>query len=268
MIKNAYPSKEMASKFSIALVNYKTLEVTTLCLNLLKRAFDVTQVPVWVVDNDSNDESLAFLKTQSWLNLIERKPTAPEVGFMAHGHALDLILEKVSTDYLLLIHTDTLIYDKVIIDHMINMIQDDEQVAAVGCLEQVNRTWLQATWRLITRATKYYARKTKVLLGIKTREPRLFYEVYLKSFCTLWNVNIIKKNNMRFAMVEKIPGYEMQDRLRELGYRFEAIAPHKMFQYLDHIEAGTVSKVKNLNKNHKRIKNYEKVMQKVKKVKP
>ena len=69
---------------------------------------------------------------------------------------------------------------------------------------------------------------------------------------------------MRFAMVEKIPGYEMQDQLRKLGYRFEAIAPKIMFKSLDHIEAGTVSMVKNLNKHHKRMKNYQKVIQKVK----
>lgn len=252
-----------SSPFSIALVNYKTLEVTTICLDLLQRAFDVNQVPVWVVDNNSNDASLDFLKTQHWLNLIERKSEVPEVGFMAHGHALDLILQQVNTDYLLLIHSDTLIYDRSIVDEMLTIIQSDSQIAAVGCLEQVNRTRLETVWRIFIRATKYYARKAKVKLGIKTRDPRLFYEVYLKSFCTLWNVNIIKKHAMQFAMMEKIPGYEMQDQLRKLGYRFEAIAPHKMFQYLDHIEAGTVSMVNNLSKQHKRIKNYQRVIQKV-----
>ncbi len=38
---------------SIALVNYKTPEVTKLCLELLKKAVDVNKVTVWVVDNDS-----------------------------------------------------------------------------------------------------------------------------------------------------------------------------------------------------------------------
>lgn len=264
MFTPPHANNQTNCELSIALVNYKTLEVTTICLDLLQQAFDVTKVPVWVVDNDSNDESLAYLKTQNWLNLIERKPTAPEVGFMAHGRALDLILDKVSTDYLLLIHTDTLIYDKTIIENMLTIIKANLQIAAVGCLEQVKRTWLETSWRVFSRAAKYYVRKFKLVLGLQTREPRLFYEVYLKSFCTLWNVNIIKKHHMQFAMVEKIPGYEMQDQLRKLGYQFEAIAPKKMFQYLDHIEAGTVSMVKNLSKHHKRIKNYERVMQKIK----
>lgn len=262
----------MPSKFafeghslSIALVNYKTPEVTRLCLELLHQAIDVNKVPVWVVDNDSRDESLAHLKSLDWIHLIERQPVANEHGFMAHGRALDMILEQVDTDYLLLMHTDTLIYDAGIIRSMLETLAKHKNAAAIGCLEQVNRTRLATVWRVAIRAVKYYFRKFKVAVGISTREPRLFYEVYLKSFCTLWNVNVIKQHQMRFAMVERIPGYEMQDQLRQLGYDFLTIPPQQMFQYLDHIEAGTVSHVKGLAKNHKRVKNYQAIMNKVKK---
>jgi Glycosyl transferase family 2 len=244
----ATPNKKPS--FSIALVNFKTLEVTSICLDLISQAVDVKEVPVYVVDNNSADASLDFLKTLDWIHLIERKATAPEVGFMAHGRALDLALERVTTDYLLLLHSDTLIYDAKIISLLINALQ-------------VNRPAYATAWRKLVRGVKYYARRLKVAAGIKTREPRLFYEIYLKSFCTLWNVNIIKKHALSFAMVERIPGYEMQDKLRELGYTFECMPPHEMFQYLDHIEAGTVSHVDGLDKNHKRVKNYQAILQKI-----
>ena len=257
-------SKQDQASFSIVLVNYKTLEVTSICLNLIHQAVDVTKVPVWVVDNNSNDASLDYLKTLNWIHLIERKATAPEVGFMAHGRALDMVLERVTTDHLLLMHSDTLIYDAQIIDVMLKKITADSQIAAVGCLEQVNRTQLQTAWRMLSRSIKYYARRFKVAVGIKTRDPRLFYEIYLKSFCALWNVKTIKKYGLSFAMVERIPGYEMQDRLREQGYIFDCIPPHEMFQYLDHIEAGTVSHVNGLGKNHKRVKNYQAILNKIK----
>lgn len=250
--------------FSIALVNYKTPEVTAICLDLLKKAINGSKVPVYVVDNNSNDESLAHLKSQDWIHLIERKAEAPEVGFMAHGRALDLALEQVNTDYLLLIHTDTLIYNSEIFDILLEKISTNDHIAAVGCLEQVNRPIYATAWRVLLRSIKYYTRKVKVALGIKTREPRLFYEVYLKSFCTLWNAKIIKAHNMSFAMVERIPGYEMQDRLPILGYEFVTIPPSQMFSYLDHIEAGTVSHVSALGSNHKRVKNYQAVLKKVK----
>ena len=250
--------------FSIALVNYKTPEVTAICLDLLKKAVNVVEVPVFVVDNNSADESLVYLKSLDWIHLIERKAPAPEVGFMAHGRALDMALAQVTTDYLLLLHTDTLIYDPKIIDILLEKISVSSQIAAVGCLEQVKRPAIATAWRLFIRGMKYYARKAKEVLGIKTREPRLFYEIYLKSFCTLWNANIIKQNNMSFAMVERIPGYEMQDQLPKLGYQFVTIPPREMFKYLDHIEAGTVSMVNALGSNHKRVKNYQAILKKVK----
>jgi glycosyltransferase involved in cell wall biosynthesis len=252
--------------FSIALVNYKTPEVTKLCLELLQKVIDVNKVPVWVVDNDSKDESLVYLKSLSWIKLIERKPVLNEHGFMAHGRALDLILEQVNTDYLLLMHTDTLIYDAEIIQHMLEELSKNKKAAAIGCLEQVHRSRLATVWRVAIRAVKYYSRRLKVVLGIGTREPRLFYEIYLKSFCTLWNVDIVKRHQMRFAMIERIPGYEMQDQLRQLGYAFLSIPPQQMFQYLDHIEAGTVSHVRGLAKNHKRVKNYQAIMSKINKL--
>ncbi len=184
---------------------------------------------------------------------------------MAHGRALDLILEQVSTDYLLLMHTDTLIYDAAIIKRMLEDLSKNKQAAAIGCLEQVHRSRLATMWRVAIRAVKYYSRRLKVALGMSTREPRLYYEIYLKSFCTLWNVGIVKQHQMRFAMVERIPGYEMQDQLRKSGYEFLSIPPQQMFQYLDHIEAGTVSHVKGLAKNHKRVKNYQAIMNKINK---
>ena len=125
--------------FSIALVNYKTPEVTAICLDLLKKAVNVVEVPVFVVDNNSADESLVYLKSLDWIHLIERKAAAPEVGFMAHGRALDMALAQVTTDYLLLLHTDTLIYDPKIIDILLEKISVSSQIAAVGCLEQVKR---------------------------------------------------------------------------------------------------------------------------------
>jgi GT2 family glycosyltransferase len=263
MVKDNKNSRNQQPTFSIALVNYKTLEVTSICLNLLQQAVDTSQVPILVVDNNSADASLAYLKTLDWIHLIERKTDAPEVGYMAHGRALDMVLERVTTDYLLLLHSDTLIYDKTIISILINRLQANSQVAAVGCLEQVHRPAYATIWRKLVRGIKYYGRCAKVALGIKTREPRLFYEIYLKSFCTLWNVNTVKKHGLSFAMVDKIPGYEMQDQLRALGYTFDCIPPSEMFQYLDHIEAGTVSHVNGLGKNHKRVKNYQAILQKI-----
>ncbi|MDR2186914.1 MAG: hypothetical protein LBE62_02550 [Azonexus sp.] len=229
------------ANISIGLVNYKSPEVTSVCLELLKKAIDVSTIPIWVIDNDSGDESLEYLKSLDWIRLIERKPVAGEAGFIAHGAGLDMILERVGTPYLLILHTDTFIYDPAIIQTMLNICEADAGVAAVGCLEPIWRSRPHLMWRYVTRGVKYYFRKMKIKIGLPSRWPKLHYETYLKSFCALWNVNIIRKHDLHFNMENRIPGYAMQDRLSQLGCKIIAIPPREMFSGLDHIEKATAS---------------------------
>lgn len=245
------------NEISIVLVNYKSFEMTSICLGLLQKAVNVSEVPVWVVDNDSRDESLAFLKSLNWINLIERKPVDQETGFMAHGRALDLVLERVTTKFLLLLHTDTFVYDASIIKIMLDKCMAEENVVAVGCKEPEKRGILKNLGRMLTRGAKYYYRKLKVKLGIKSRPPRPHFEIYLKSYCALWNVDVIRRHGMSFSMGERTPSYEMQDRLPMLGYKIVEIPAKTMFQHLDHIEKGTVSATNGFRKNHRRVSDYQ-----------
>jgi hypothetical protein len=66
--------------YSIILVNYKSLELTQTCLNLLHEGLRGSDVPIYVVDNDSNDASTDYLRTLDWIQLIERKPWKPARG--------------------------------------------------------------------------------------------------------------------------------------------------------------------------------------------
>lgn len=251
--------------FSIVLVNYKSFDVTTICMGLIKNAVDVSTTPVFVVDNNSADESLSYLKSLDWITLLERVPPEGELGFMAHGRALDMALNAISTDYILLLHTDTFIHDPAILNILLDKCVSNERIAAVGCMEPVHRSFPHIVLRLITRGPKYYFRKLKLALGINTRPPKLYYEKYMKSFCTLWNANIIKRHGMTFSMGNKIPGYEMQDRLRKLGYKFIAIPPRLMFSFLDHIEKGSPSAMTGNRINSRKINNYNEIINKTKK---
>ena len=245
---------------SIVLVNYKSLKMTSICLDFVRKAVDVSEVPVWVVDNGSNDESLVYLKSIDWIRFIERNPPSQESGFMAHGRALDLVLEQVNTKYLLLLHTDTFIFNPAIIGIMLDKIEANDRVAAVGCLEPVFRGRFHVALRHVTRGAKYYFRRLKISLGMTSRRPKLHYEIYLKSFCSLWNVNTIKKHGMTFSMADKIPSYEMQDQLSRLGYKLVKIPPRTMFKYLDHIDKGTASAKDGVRINFRKVERYQKML--------
>jgi len=252
-------TRPLQANYSIVLVNYKTHELTRTCLELLKIALHGTDAPVFVVDNDSNDASLEYLRSLDWINLIERKSGAPECGSAAHGRALDLALAQVETEYLFLLHTDTFIHDPDVFSLMIRQCSTPEDIVAVGCLEQLNRGVVRSAWRLTSRFAKHYTRRGLRALGMNAREPRPFREKHLKSFCTLWNARLIKHHGLHFHMSSGNPGYELQDRMTELGYRVECIAPRQLFRYLDHIQSGTVAATGGFARNHRRVKMYNRL---------
>lgn len=245
------------ANFSLVLVNYKTPDLTRMCLELLREHVTQNQIPVWVVDNDSADASLDYLRSLDWINLIERPSPGKEAGHIAHGKALDLALGKVTTDYLFLLHTDTLVYDKEVFAMMMREGKKTPDMAAVGCVEQINRGAVRDTWRLTSRLCKHYIRRAKTRLGLKSKEPKPYRETHLKSFCTLWNARLMKSQGLHFCMDDRVPGYTLQDRMTALGYGIKFLSPRKIFHYLDHIQSGTVAAAGTYGKDHRRTKMYQ-----------
>lgn len=265
MMSKTDTPNEQPMRFSIVLINYKTPEITKICLDLLHQHIDPRQTPVWVVDNYSADESTEYLRTLEWVHLIERTTAEPEQGHIAHGKALDLVLERVNTDYLLLIHTDTFIFDKNVFPMLLNKCVNHPNIAAVGCVEQLNRGLMRTFWRFSSRLFKHYFRRLKIALGLRSREPKPYRELYLKSFCTLWNCKLIKQHGLHFSMDDRVPGYTLQDRMTALGYGVEMISPCKVFSYLDHIQAGTVSAAGGYGATHRRTRMYHNILKRLNK---
>ena len=257
MMNNA-PKNAIAVDFAIAMVNYKTLALTKISLSLLKQHIDAGAIPknteIWVVDNDSNDDSTDYLRSLDWIHLIERKSVGKEQGFAAHGHALDLILEQINCPYLFLMHTDTFIYRPDVFALLLTQMQTDAKNVVVGCLEQLNRGYLRSGWRIVSRFCKYHYRTQMLQLGFKARDPKPYKEQYVKSFFALWNVQWMKQNKLTFMMQDRIPGYALQDKALETAYKIKLISPMKLFNYLDHAEAGTVGLVAGYDDMNRRIK--------------
>lgn len=251
--------------FSIALVNYKTFDLTKICLTLLKKHIDVWnlelgKVDVWVVDNDSKDESTDYLRSLDWIKLIERKSVGKEVGFVAHGNGLDLILEQVKTDFLFVMHTDTFIHDPSVFKYFLSYCQQDPTIAAVGCVHQLNRGYIRTAWRTLNGFFKYYNRRIKLAIGLQAREPKPFIEPYVKSFFALWNIKLMKQSGLTFLMENRIPGYALQDTFKQRGFKIKKVSPMKLFKYLDHVEAGTVGIVTGYSEQNRRVKRKKKLL--------
>ena len=245
-----------APRFAVALVNYKTEALTRICLALLRKALAHYDAEVWVVDNDSADGSTHYLRSLDWIHLIERKHEDQEEGFQAHGRALNLIMERTSCDYVFLMHTDTLIHDALIFGSLLQKCLADPSIFLVGCLDQIDRGRLRSAWRLTTRGLSHYTRRLKLAIGLKSKAPNPYRETHVKSFFALWNYRILRDKNLQFLMNDQIPGYEAQDLLLASGYQRRLLSPRKIFRYLDHVEAGTISAIGGYQDGHRRLRKY------------
>ncbi len=246
-------------RYSIVLVNYKTRRITAVCLELIRQHLDLAEVDVLVVDNDSDDDSLAYLRTLDWIRLVERRTAAPEKGFEAHGRALDLALGHVRTRAVVLFHTDTFLHDPRIIEVMLARLEPG--VAAVGTTEQVNRPWYSTAWRVARRGPRYIYQRAMLKLGLRELQARPWRERHLKSFCSVWDAEVIRNEGLQFALGILNPGYVMQDELEVRGYRFVRLRPSWVFRHLDHVQSGTVVEMGRHVGNTRRTGQYEKLME-------
>lgn len=243
--------------YSLVLVNYKTLDLTRTCLERLRAGVGDTPVPVYVVDNHSCDASTDYLRSLDWITLIERYTPMKEAGHLAHGRALDLALERIDTDYVFLLHTDTFIHDFRVFERMMARCAGPQTTAAVGCLEQLDRGALRTGWRLASRFCKHYTRRGLRALGYKAREPKPWREEHLKSFCTLWDVRLIRQHGLRLQLDQRNPGYALQERMAALGYRIDCVSPAWLFRFLDHVQGGTVAARGGYASDHRRTREYQ-----------
>jgi len=242
------------------IVNYRTLRLTSLCLSLLEKHIDQEKTDVIVVDNGSNDESLEYLKSLDWIRLIERTQESDEPAFISHGRALDEGLEYVTTPYVCLLHTDTFVYDSNVFELLLAQISH-HNVAAVGTRDQRHRKPHKRIFRICKKIIRYYFRKLTLTLGLSKASPKPIRDNYLKSFCCMWDVNLIRSRNLKFTSEMKNPGYKIQDELTQNGFIFVDIGTSTLFKFLSHIQSGTVVELNNIGKNQRRKLEYEKLIE-------
>lgn len=245
---------------SILIPNYKTLDLTKLCLRLLKKYTDPSLVKLIVIDNDSKDESTLYLRTLKGITLIERPAVPGEQPVSAHSNALDLAMQQVDTPYVLSIHTDTLVKRPDWLPFLLNEIQKRETIAGVGSWKLENKPW----WRL-------------ALKKIERSFQRLFYWVtgndkhglegigknyyYLRSHCALYRMDALRKLNLHFSDGDLVAGKYMHKALVDAGYEMIFLPSDILIPYMDHINHATTvlnpalsTREKSVNKGLKRIR--------------
>lgn len=223
---------------TILIPNYKTLELTKLCLRLLRKYTDLNKSKVIVIDNDSQDDSLVYLRTVSWIELIERKSIPGESPVQSHARALDMALERVTTPYVLSIHTDTLMKHSQWLEFLISQIEENPKIAGVGSWKLDTKPF----WRRMLKMLERYVQLTYFRLMGKTQHGldgvgKNYY--YLRSHCAMYRMDLLKKLNLHFSDGDRVAGKEMHKRLVDAGYEMIFLPSEVLIKYLDHINHAT-----------------------------
>lgn len=244
---------------TILIPNYKTLELTKLCLRLIRKQTDLAKAHVIVIDNDSQDASLDYLRTVKWIELIERKAIPGESPVQSHARALDMALERVTTPYVLSLHTDSLIKHPQWLDFLINQIEKRPNIAGVGSWKLESKTPWRQFLKSIERTAQlaYYRLLGKGDHGLEGIGKNYYY---LRSHCALYRMDIIKQFNLHFGDGDMVAGKEMHKRMVEAGFEMIFLPSDVLIKYLDHINHATTvlnphlsSRQKSVDKGMKRI---------------
>lgn len=223
---------------TLLIPNYKTLELTKLCLRLLRKYTDLTQARVIVIDNDSRDASTEYLRTLSWIELIERKAIPHESAVESHARALDLALAHVSTPYVLSIHTDTLVKHPQWLPFLLAQISKSPMIAGVGSWKLESKSFWRRFLKMLERYTQmaYYRMTHHTQHGLEGIGKNYYY---LRSHCALYRMDLIKKYHLHFADGDKVAGKAMHKQLVDAGYQMVFLPSEVLIHYLEHINHAT-----------------------------
>ena len=251
---------------TILLPNYKTAVLTKLCLRLLKKYTDLKLATVIVIDNDSQDDSLDYLRSLSWITLIERKADVCEAPAQAHAKALDLALDQVETRYVLSIHTDTLVKRPDWLSFLLSHLEKNPNAAGVGSWKLESKPFWRNFLKKLERAWQFfYLRLNKKTQSMIEGVGENYF--YLRSHCALYRNDLLKKYNLHFADADQVAGKFLHQALVQAGHEMIFLPSDVLIPYLDHINHATMVLNPNLGSREKTIvqglKRIQKKLQKI-----
>jgi glycosyltransferase involved in cell wall biosynthesis len=225
---------------TILIPQYRTPELTRLCLRSIRKYTDMDKVRVVVIDTHSNDASLDYLRSLSWITLIERKPVAGESPANAHAGALDLGLAVTQTPYVLSIHSDTIVARRGWLELLIDRLETGDDIAGVGSWKLEQKPPLRALAKKLERAWQrrvwypLFGREEGELEGL----GKNYY--YLRSHCAMYRTELLRRYTNGFYDGDEVAGKVLHGKLEEQGFKLMFIPSDELVPYMRHLNHATM----------------------------
>lgn len=253
---------------TVLVPNFRTPEITRLCLRLLRKHTKDNLIHVIAIDNGSGegDESLEYLRSLEWIELIERQPVEGESPGASHAVALDMALEKVTTPYVMSIHTDTFVLRDDWLDYLLEHIRHDDNIAGVGSWKLEVKPW----WKLVLKKVEFAIQSVIYpIIGkelITEGKGKHFH--YLRSHLALYRTSLLQDYALSFGAGEETAGKVLHKMLEDKGHDMVFIPSPKLIKYVVHLNHATMilnpelgSRKKTVEKGAKKIHAMLKQMQ-------
>jgi glycosyltransferase involved in cell wall biosynthesis len=229
----------MNKEVAILIPHYKTLKMTKLCLDLLKKNTNLDKAELVVIDNGSNDDSSDYLKSLDWITLITREKVDGEKGATAHSNALDLALEQVTSPYFLSIHTDTFVIHPKWLEFLLTHIQSDTTLAGVGSWKLEFKPWYK---RILKKIEAIWQEKIWYPLigkgdGAIAGKGDNYY--YLRSHCALYKTDYVRAHASGFNDGDETAGKVMHRKLEQSGFTMKFLESSDLSRYVRHLNHAT-----------------------------
>lgn len=217
------------NKATLCVVNYRTPEFTRLCLRSIRK---FTQQPyeVIVIDNDSQDASVDYLRGLPWIRLIERRNANDAGGGDAHGAALDLALSECRTEFFVSLHSDSIVRRPGWLGDLIGHFGPQTACVGSGKLE-LRPLWQQ--WLHDIFDFRMHVRRL-----FRAPDPMGRYRYYNRSICCLYRTVILHRERLSFLMKRDnglAVGQQLYFELVDRNYPTVELLPAAMARYVVHL---------------------------------
>ncbi|HEW78593.1 MAG TPA: glycosyltransferase [Phycisphaerales bacterium] len=242
-------SEPLKGKATICVVNYKTLDFTRLCLRSIRK-FTKYPYETIVVDNNSQDESLEYLKALRWIRLIERSSKEDPSGGYSHAAALDVGLEHCDTEFFISMHSDTFVCRAGWLSELISCFDgngnnvlratsNERRATTITCVGS-GKIELAPKWRtMLKKATDFRTFKRKLL---REPDPVGKFRYYNRTICCVYRTDILRKEGLSFLTDRDkglTSGKKLYFELVDRCYKTVELSPTIMGRYIIHLAHAT-----------------------------
>ena len=182
-------------KLSIVIVNYNVRYYLEQCLLSVEKALSGVRGEVFVVDNNSTDDSMPYLKAKfPWVRYIENKEN---LGF---SRANNQALRAARGDYVLLLNPDTFIGERTLRE-CIDFMDKNPQAGMCGVgMLKVDGSFAPESRRGVPTPFVAFCKMTG--LGTLFPKSRLFGKYYMQ-YLNKYSINPIEIGSGAFMFIRK-----------------------------------------------------------------